>query len=65
MIPFGRDEILSRLAEIPAVLWTLHKLHPVITRKKFDPGKARSFFCTAGTKFSYVVVSARVIREKK
>ena len=48
MIPVGRDEILSRFAEIPAVLQTLHKLHPAITCKKFHPGKTGSLFCFAG-----------------
>ena len=48
MIPVVRDDILSCLTGIPAVLWTLHKLHPAITRKKFDPGKTRSPFYTAG-----------------
>ena len=38
MIPVGRDEILSRYARIPEVLWTLHKLHPAITFKTFHPG---------------------------
>ena len=48
MISVDRDEILLRLAGIPAV--TLHKLHPAITCKKFNPGKTGSLFSvsTAG-----------------
>ena len=48
MIPVGRDEILSRFIGIPAMLSTLHKLHPAITCKKFHPGKTGSLYCTAG-----------------
>ena len=41
-------EILSRFAGIPAVLWTLHKLHRAITCKTFHSSKSGSLFCTAG-----------------
>ena len=47
MIPISWDEILSRFAGIPAVLQTLHKLHPAITCKTFNPGKTGSLFRTA------------------
>ena len=40
MIPFGRDEIMSRSAGILAVLQILRKLYLVITYKNFHPGKA-------------------------
>ena len=46
MILVSGDEILSRFAGIPAVLQTLHKLHPAITCKTFYV--KRSVFCTAG-----------------
>ena len=46
MILVKGDEILSRFAGIPAVLQTLHKLHPAITCKTFYV--KRSVFCTAG-----------------
>ena len=48
MIPVGRDEILSRFTGIPAVLYTLHELHPAIIWKKFHPVKTGSLYCTAG-----------------
>ena len=48
MIPFSRDEILSRFGGIPAMLKTLHKLYPAITCKTFYPGKMGSLFCTPG-----------------
>ena len=48
MIPVSRDEILSRFAGIPAVLWILHKLHPAITCKTFHPCWTGSLLCTAG-----------------
>ena len=47
MIPVGQNEILSCFAGIPAVLKILHKLFLAIICKKFHPGKAGSFFCTA------------------
>ena len=53
MIPVGRDEILSRFAETPAALETLHKLYLAITCKSFYPGKAGSLICI-GTKFRNV-----------
>ena len=40
MIPFSRDEIMSRSAGILAVLQILRKLYLVITYKNFHPGKA-------------------------
>ena len=48
MIQVGRNEIRSQLAGIPALLKTLHKLHPAIKCKKFHPGKTGSLFCTTG-----------------
>ena len=48
MIPVSWDEILSRFAGIPVVLYTLHNLHPAITCKTFHPEKTGSLFCTAG-----------------
>ena len=60
MIPVDWDEILSRFVSIPAVLYILHKLYLALIRKKLHPGKARSLFCAAGTKYFHVIASARL-----
>ena len=70
MIPFGRDEILSRFAGILAVLETLQKFHLLITCKKFHPARRVPSLVLVGsrfaeTKFSHVIVSARLSGMKK
>ena len=67
MIPVSRDEILSRLAGIPAEFQILHKLHPgkCFIRAKRDP-----FFVLPGSrfaraKFSNTFASARLNGMKK
>ena len=52
MIPVDQDEILSRFAVIPAVLLkSLHKLHIVITCKKFYPLRSDPSFVLPGSRF--------------
>ena len=59
MILDGRDEILSRFAEIPAVLETLHKLYPAITCEK-DPSFILPWSRFSETKLSLVITSVRL-----
>ena len=59
MILVGRDEILSRFADIPAVLKTFHKLYPAITCEK-DPSFILPWSRFSGTKFSHVIASVRL-----
>ena len=60
IIPVGRKEILSRFAEIPAVLKIFQKIYFAVTCKKFRPGKAGPLVSIAGTKFSHVIASVRL-----
>ena len=59
MIPVGRDDILSRLAEIPAVLYILHKLYHV---KGFIPARRDPSYVPPGSR---VIASARLSGMKK
>ena len=70
MIPVGRNEVLSRFAEIPAVLQNLHKSYPAITWERFHPGEAEPLFCAngiplGGAKFSHIITSACLNGMKK
>ena len=47
MIQVSQDETVSCFAGILSVLYTLHKLHPVITYKTFHSDKTGFVFCTA------------------